>query len=80
MDFYHDRQSLGFYLPAGGELEIRLVNADEFGKDLNIGFYNLDQEHENRETIPASGEWVTLSNSYGVASVPFIQTDRKSVV
>lgn len=78
--YYHDRQSLGFYLPAGGELEIRLVNADEFGKDLNIGFYNLDQEHENRETIPASGEWVTLSNSYGVASVPFIQTPKENRV
>lgn len=78
--YYHDRQSLGIYLPAGSELQIRLVNAEEFHENLSVGFYNSDQEKENTETIPVSGEWVTLSNDYGADSVPFVVTPKKNPV
>lgn len=78
--YHHDRQGLGIWLPAGESLQIRLVNAKEFGTNLEIGFYNDDQEKENREQIPASGDWVTLSNTHGEDSVPFIKTPKNILV
>ena len=40
--YYHDRQSLGILLPADAELQIRLVNAEEFGSSLSVTFINQD--------------------------------------
>ncbi len=78
--YYHDRQSLGFWLPGSAEFQIRLVNADEFQKNLSIGFYNADQEQESSSQIPSDGSWVTLTNSRRYSSVPFILTPKNTTV
>lgn len=78
--YYHDRQSLGLWLPAGGRLTIRLVNAEAFGEKLEIGFYNDDQETESKAEIPADGSFVELSNAHESDSVPFIVTPKNIAV
>ncbi len=81
--YYHDRQSLGIWLPAGAQLKIRLVNAGEFGQDLELKLLNNDSDAEkvSKETngawaepadsvrIPANGEWITVKNSYSEKGV-----------
>lgn len=78
--YYHDRQNLGLWLPEDAKLQIRLVNHEEFGENLEIGFYNADQETESKDSIPSDGEWVTLSETHGAVSVPFIKTPKKNPV
>ncbi len=76
--YYHDRQSLGVWLPADAELKIRLVNSKEFGQELELKLLNNDAwtEKVSRSTggawgdpadsvrIPANGDWITVKNSY----------------
>lgn len=74
--YYHDRQSLGFWIPAGNSLKIRLVNGQQFQQDLELRFMNNDQDmetvivNENQAnpvsavSIPSNGEWVTVKNSF----------------
>ena len=85
--YYHDRQSLGIWLPAHAALEIRLVNAEEFGRNLEIDFMNQDSATESSAVIPATGEFVTVQNTFirdGVEgsrdSVPFIETPKGTSV
>lgn len=75
---YHDRQNLGIYMPAGSTMRVRQVDAG-FGNDLSLTLYADDSEKETNNgnqtaayTIPANGNWVTLSATYD--SVPFIKT------
>ena len=88
----HDRQSLGILLSENGELQIRLVNADEFKDNLEVTFINQDKLTQSTGIIPSSGEWVTLKNTYKVTdennvesqesrvSVPFIKTPKNKKV
>ena len=76
--YYHDRQSLGIWLPANASLKIRLVNAAQFGKNLELKLLNNDSvtEKVSQNTggtwsdpadsvyIPASGDWITVQNRY----------------
>lgn len=76
--YFHDRQSLGIWLPAGGELKIRLVNSGEFGKELELKLLNDDSVTEKLSVetsgawgtpkdsakIPANGDWITVKNSF----------------
>lgn len=76
--YYHDRQSLGIWLPADAQLKVRLVNAAEFGKDLELKLLNNDSQTEkvsqntggtwgnpvDSVKIPANGGWITVKNSY----------------
>lgn len=83
--YFHDRQNLGIWLPEGAELEIRLVNGAEFGQNLRMEFKNQDSLTESSAVIPASGEFVTVRNTftrqgteteYSRDSVPFIVTPK----
>ena len=87
--YYHDRQNLGIWLPKGTELEIRLVNGDEFGQNLKIDFMNEDAKTESSAVIPVSGEFVTVKNVFEPTSeggeesrdsVPFIVTPKQTDV
>lgn len=49
--YYHDRQSLGFWIPEGEELKIRLVNGEEFKQELELKFMNDDSDTENMSVI-----------------------------
>ncbi len=49
--YYHDRQNLGIWLPAGSELKVRIVNADEFGKDLDLQLKNNDDRKEKAVVV-----------------------------
>lgn len=81
--YYHDRQNLGIWLPADTEMKIRLVNHEEFHENLELGFMNDDSHTESSASIPSSGEWVTVKNSFqedevekSKDSVPFIKTPK----
>lgn len=83
--YYHDRQNLGIWVPAGANLEVRIANADEFGRSLEIGFMNQDSATESKAVIPASGEWTIVGNTYTEQgndqalsrdSVPFLVTPK----
>ena len=81
--YYHDRQSLGIWLPEGEQLKIRLVNAGEFRQDLELKLLNNDSDAEkvskeingaweepaDSVRIPADGEWITVKNSYSEKGV-----------
>lgn len=49
--YYHDRQSLGIWIPEGETLTIRLVNGEEFHEDLDLQFMNNDSETEKISMI-----------------------------
>ena len=81
--YYHDRQNLGIWLPADTEMKVRLVNHEEFNRNLELGFMNDDSYTESSASIPSSGEWVTVKNSFredgaekSKDSVPFIKTPK----
>lgn len=81
--YNHDRQSLGFWLPAGESFEIRLANPTEFKGSLELRFMNNDSATEGKATIPSSGEFVTVKNNYlsndelaSCDSVPFVMTPK----
>lgn len=87
--YYHDRQNLGIWLPEEAKLTIRLVNGEEFGQNLTVEFMNQDAETESRATIPQTGEFVELQNSFvqsgsdeaaGRDSVPFIVTPKNTSI
>lgn len=44
--YYHDRQNLGIWLPQESELKVRLANAGEFQKSLDLQLKNNDDRKE----------------------------------
>lgn len=76
--YYHDRQNLGLWLPADEKLKLRLVNHEEFDKELNLKLLHTDGNTEklsvmNGEAesdpqdsvqIPANGDWITVKSCY----------------
>lgn len=74
--YYHDRQSLGFWIPEGKELTIRLVNGEEFKQDLELNFMNNDSDTEKisqviKKTDVDTGETTTeLSEPTSSVSIP----------
>lgn len=82
--YYHDRQNLGIYLPADAGMEIRIVNAKEFGQNISWELMNDDQQTEISGTLEADKEgedsWVTVTNSTGKDSVLFLLTPKNTPV
>lgn len=69
--YYHDRQSLGFWIPGGTELKIRLANSEEFTDSLKLKFMNDDSATETMTIISQkedAGETV-LEESEPVSTV-----------
>ena len=76
--YYHDRQNLGLWLPANEELKLRLVNHDEFDKELELKLLHTDKDTEKLSVItgeaesdpqdsvqiPANGDWITVKSRY----------------
>lgn len=75
--YYHDRQNLGIWLPRGSELKVRIVNAQEFQKSLDLQLKNNDDRQEKAVVIaengtesqpnksveiPSDGSWITIKN------------------
>ena len=56
---YGDRQILGVYMPAGTNMRARVLSASN---DITVQFLANDSYVESAQTIPTSGEWVTLQN------------------
>ena len=71
---YGDRQMLGVFLGANQSIKARIISSEN---SLNVDFINNDQYNETSNTIPISGEWVTLENkkeNVGDDSVPLVKT------
>lgn len=69
--YYHDRQSLGIWVPAGKTLTIRLANGEEFKKDLELTFMNNDSATENMSTIyEKEGEETYISDPASIITIP----------
>lgn len=68
--YYHDRQSLGFWLPEGEELKIRLVNGQEFGQSLELKLMNNDSETEKICVLEEKDGQVTEETPVSSAYIP----------
>lgn len=69
--YYHDRQSLGIWVPAGKTLTIRLVNGEEFKKELELKFMNNDSATEKMSTVyEKEGEGAQISDPQDTIKIP----------
>lgn len=77
--YNHDKQNLGFWLPADETLKIRLVNHRDFSADLTLKLLNNDSHTETLAKVtesgtgdatgsvnlPKDGSWITVKNWSG---------------
>lgn len=54
--YNHDRQNLGFWVPANKTLTVKLANPDEFSGELKLQFLNNDKYTEKLVKLDASGQ------------------------
>lgn len=54
--YNHDRQNLGFWLPKGAPMKIRLVNSEEFKGELTLKLLNNSAWTEKLTVLNANGE------------------------
>ena len=54
--YNHDRQNLGFWLPKGAPMKIRLVNPEEFKGELRLKLLNNSAWTEKLTVLNANGE------------------------
>lgn len=68
--YYHDRQNLGIWLPEGSELKVRIVNAQEFQKSLDLQLKNNDDRKEKAVIVTGDGEGQSESSSQKSVEIP----------
>jgi len=69
--YYHDRQSLGVWVPAGKTLTVRLVNGEEFQKNLELKFMNNDSATEKMSTVyEKEGKGTQISDPASTIAIP----------
>ena len=68
----HDRQNLGFWLPAGETLTVRLVNHEDFSDELEpkIQLLNHDSWSENLITVSEDGSEGEYSDNVNSVKIP----------
>ena len=68
--YYHDRQNLGFWVPAGETLTVRLVNHDEFSDKLRLQLLNNDGWSEDLITVADDGKEGEYKDGRGEVEIP----------
>lgn len=68
--YYHDRQNLGIWLPEGCELKVRLVNAQEFQRSLDLQLKNNDSLKEKAVIITEQDGEQKESDPKGSVEIP----------
>ena len=68
--YYHDRQNLGIWLPEGSELKVRLVNAQEFQRSLDLQLKNNDDRKEKAVVITEYEGKLQESDPKGSVEIP----------
>ncbi len=68
--YNHDRQNLGFWLPADETLTIRLVNYQEFTGDLTLKLLNNDAYTENLVTVGEDGSEAAYDDNKSSVNLP----------
>ena len=68
--YYHDRQNLGIWLPEGSELKVRLVNAQEFQRSLDLQLKNNDDRKEKAVVITEHEGKLQESDPKGSVEIP----------
>lgn len=68
--YYHDRQNLGFWVPAEETLTVRLVNYDEFSDKLRLQLLNNDGWSEDLITVADDGTEGEYKDGRGEVEIP----------
>ncbi len=68
---YHDRQQLGIDMPKGSEITARIVNAQEYGRDLELYMRSDANASSMAVRIPADGSLVSVTNKASSGTDPY---------